>query len=158
MSADKRAATPVRAALKKASALQPRVCDGLGAMKAADKLLLHADIRPTFADSLDLDSAFAVSNPSDHRWDYLLGHRATKQVFAVEPHPVSDGEVKVLVGKRNAAEAQLKDHLREGARVEKWFWLTSGTVPDAGSLKNSAILTQNGIEMPRRTLLAKHLK
>lgn len=148
--------TPVRSALRKDSMLLPLVADGLGALKNAHRDYFDAAIRPTFADSLDLDEAMQFGHEQANRWDYLLGHAPSGNVVAVEPHSAKQDEITTVINKRVAAREQLKGHLRDGARVVKWLWVASGKVHFANTEKARLRLDQNGIEFVTR-VTAKHL-
>lgn len=83
--------TPVRSALVETSELFHSVADGLGALSAAHRDLFDREVRASFADSLDLDEAMKRGREEENRWDYLLGHEASGEVVAVEPHSAKDG-------------------------------------------------------------------
>lgn len=149
--------TPVRAALLPSSPLQGLVKEGLGAVGTAHRNYLHADVRGDFADSLELDEAMKAKHPSDPRWDYLLGHAPSAKVVALEPHSAKDEEVDVVIRKRKAALEQLRDHLENGARVDRWLWMASGKVKFAALEKTRRLLDQNGIQFVANQVLPKHL-
>ena len=110
------AKTPVRVALVVNSSLRPLVVDGLGAIKAAHRDHFEVAIRPTFADSLDLDEALKQGHEQENRWDYLLGHSPSGDVVAVEPHSAKQDQITTVIKKRSAAREQLKGHMRDGVR------------------------------------------
>ncbi len=149
--------TPVRCALRENSALQSSVVDGLGAVKAKDTNCFDVNIRADFADSLDADEAMRPGRDRENRWDYLLGHAPSGEVVAVEPHTAKEDEIKVVISKRAAAREQLKEHLRDGARISKWLWVTEKKVRFANTEKGKLRLDQNGIEFVGTKVMAKHL-
>jgi hypothetical protein len=149
--------TPVRRALREDSPLQPRVVDGLGAVESTHRDCFDNGIRDQFADSLDADKAFAEGHENENRWDYLLGHKPSTEVIAVEPHSAKQDEVSTVIRKRKAAHEQLRLHLRNGAKISKWLWVASGKVHFADTEKTTRILDQNGIEFVGKTVKAKHL-
>lgn len=149
--------TPLRRALLKDSSLLPLVADGLSAVKAAHKDYLDNAIRPSFADSLDLDEAVKKGHEQENRWDYLLGHEPSGTVVAVEPHSAKEDEITTLIKKRTAALEHLRGHLRDGARVTKWLWVASGKVHFADTEKARRRLDQNGIEFVGTKVAIKHL-
>lgn len=112
----KKKETPVCAALESTSRLRPEVRVGLGAVKVAHRNYLANDVRTAFGDSLDLDAAFQSEYPGENRWDYLLGHTATKEVIGVEPHSAKQDEISTVIRKRAAAKQQLYRHLKPGKR------------------------------------------
>ncbi len=114
-------------------------------------------IRPTFADSLELDEAVRVGRERENRWDYLMGHSPSGEVIAVEPHSAKQDEITTVIRKRAAALEHLAEHLREGARVSKWLWVASGRVHFAATEKAKLRLDQNGIEFVGTRVTAKHL-
>lgn len=149
--------TPVRAALTDASPLQAKVCDGMGAVKKEERGLFADDARRAFADSLDLDEAVRPGHGGENRWDYLLGHEASGEVIAVEPHSAKQDEVRAVIRKRAAAKEQLRPHLREGARITRWLWVASGAVHFANTERTRLALDQHGIEFVGKRVTSKHL-
>lgn len=120
--------TPIRDALLKSSVLQSRVDDGLGALKKEHKNLIEPAIRARFADSIDIDAAFREAHPSENRWDYLLGDGTGKRVVALEPHSAKSDEVSTVIAKKQQAVVHLREHLKPGRGVARWFWVASGSV------------------------------
>jgi len=149
--------TPVRAALRLDSPLRPRVKDGLGAVTNAHRIYFHETVRASFADSLDIDDALREGREQENRWDYLLGHGPTKQVFGVEPHSAANSEISTVINKRLAARRQLQDHLCDGKVVVKWLWVASGKVYLMPMEKAILRLAQNGIEFVGKTIMHKHI-
>lgn len=149
--------TPVKHALLKNSQFLPLVADGLGAVKNAHRNYFDSAIRDTFGDSLNLDEALEKGHEQENRWDYLLGHTPSGQIVAVEPHSAKQDEISTVIRKRTAAIEQLKDHLRDGARVSKWLWVASKKVHFANTENVKLRLDQNGIEFVGTQIKAKHL-
>ena len=87
----------------------------------------------------------------------MLGHEPSGELVAVEPHSAKQDEITTVIKKRSAAREQLKDHLREGARVTKWLWVASGKVHFADTEKVRRLLDQNGIEFVGTKVAMKHL-
>jgi len=130
---------------------------GLSALRKADRALIDHDVRQTFAESLDLDSALRARHPQDRRWDYLLGHAPSTSMVGLEPHSAKQDEISAVIAKRRAALAYLRDHLRPGKRVVSWFWVASGRVFFADTEKARRRLDQAGIKFVGTRLLEKHL-
>ncbi len=149
--------TPLRAALRSNSHLLPQVADGIAALRKEHRALLEEDLKPDLADSLDLDAGLHPAHPEENRWDYLLGHGPSAEVVALESHTATDGEVAVLIAKRDAARRQLRAHLRDGAGPSTWIWITEGRVGFAPTEKARRRLDQAGITFAGRKVLAKHL-
>lgn len=149
--------TPIRMALRTDSSLRASVVDGIGALKNADRRYLASEVRATFADSLDIDTALQEGNPQAHRWDYLLGHLPSRTVIGIEPHSAKEDQVSRIIQKQKAARTQLAKHLRPGERVVEWLWVASGTVQFADTEKTRLRLDQSGIRFVGRQVLAKHL-
>lgn len=149
--------TPIRKALTRESELVPKVVDGISALKNADRTHIDEAVRNAFADSLDLDTALQEAHPQENRWDYLLGHSASGELVALEPHSAKEDEITTVIKKRKAAKQQLADHLEPSARVSKWLWVASGKVHFADTEKARRRLDQNGIEFIGSTVRAKHL-
>lgn len=151
-----KASTPVRNALNPKSSLLSHVRDGLGAVEKGHHGYIDESLRPTFADSLNLDEAMRVGHEQENRWDYLLGHDQAV-VIALEPHSAKDDEVSTVIAKRKAAREQLQPHLKPSAQIAAWFWVASGKVHFADTEKSRRRLDENGIQFVGARLLMKHV-
>lgn len=150
--------TPIRLRLVAGSALGPLVKNGLQAVERGHvRDLIEDTARTSFEDSLDLDAALQEEYPEDARWDYLLGHAASGNVVALEPHSAKNDQISAVVQKRKAARAQLRDHMKDGSTISHWYWVASGRVDFAPTEKAIRVLEQNGITFVGRKLLPKHL-
>lgn len=129
----------------------------MGAVKNADREHFDQEIRAALEDSLDLDKALQHGHEGENRWDYLLGHKPSSEVVAVEPHSAKQDEISTVIKKRTDAREQLKPHLRDGTRIAKWLWVASGKVHFANTEKARLRLDQNGIEFVGKKVMAKHL-
>jgi hypothetical protein len=139
-----------------ASDLLASVCPGLQAVTQEHKSRIDDDCRDQFSESLDLDQALLAAHPSEHRWDYL-GHSKGRQLIAVETHTAADGEVSVLVKKRDRARIQLRSHLKPSAQIAKWLWIASGRHQILDRERAGRLLAQHGITYVGQRLSAKHL-
>jgi hypothetical protein len=144
--------------LRSDSTLLPSVKEDLGALTDADRGFLDEEVRPTFADSLDLDGALRSDHPTSSRWDYLLGHVPGHALVGMEVHTASTGEVSVLIDKKRAALDQLRPHLRAGRSVDHWLWVAAGSVKILDLDKARQRLDQHGITFVGKKVLAKHLR
>jgi hypothetical protein len=149
--------TPIRLALADGSFLVAQVQDGLGAMEAKDRGFIDERVRAAFADSLYLDKAMEDEFPRENKWDYLLGHAGSRKMVGLEPHSAKSDQISTVIAKKKAAQAQLRPHLRQGARVDRWLWVASGKVHFANTEKARFRLDQNGITFVGTKVLAKHL-
>lgn len=127
-------------------------------MKRPDRALVDPAVRTRFVDGLDTDEVMRAERPNDHRWDYVLGDGESDQLVGIEPHPAESGEVSVVIAKKRATRAWLRDHLKTGVQVERWLWVTAGkqTFPAGG--RTNLRLAQAGIQFAGRRIGAKHLK
>lgn len=157
MAARTRMRTPIRHALRDNSTLHRIIEDGIGAVIGSHRNYLALTIRGAFGDSLNLDAAFRRARPNENRWDYLLGHTASKLVVGIEPHSAKDDEITTVINKRSAAMRQLAGHFKHGAKVSKWIWVASRTVRFADTEIARRRLDQNGIAFAGAQVLAKHL-
>src|SRR5262249_26038202 len=101
------ATVTLRLSLLAGSPLVGVVRDGLGAMLSSDRSLIHATERAKVGDSLDLDTATKDLFPSENRWDYVLSLPATERLVGLEPHTAGDHEVRVVIRKKQNAQAFL---------------------------------------------------
>lgn len=139
-------------ALQPASNLHASVEPGLGAMKSVDRNLIAPSERQKIGDSLDLDAATAAEMPQDHRWDYLLSVTTARKLIAVEPHTATNGEVKVLIKKKQNALAYLRNHLQPPHEIVEWYWVTHGRTGFSRMDRQVRALSQNGISFSGRSL------
>jgi len=153
-----KSSTPVRAALVPASSLHEHVKDGLGAVEDGHRKYIDEPVRAEFRDSLELDEAMREGRESENRWDYLLGHGPSGAIVALEPHSAKEDEIGRIIEKQRAAKAQLRGHLRDGARIEAWFWVASKKVHFANTEKARLRLDQRGIQFVGTRVLGKHLQ
>lgn len=114
------------------SVLRSQVKRGLQSIERRHADLIDTGARQAIADSLDLDAALASDHPDEPRWDYLLGHRSTRKVLAMETHSAHDDQVTAVIAKRRHAIRQLEPHLLRGIRVDAWYWIASGNVSFSG--------------------------
>jgi hypothetical protein len=150
-------ATPIRSALRPESHLLPLVVNGLGALARNHRALFVGESGRDFADSLEIDKNLKEGRDQENRWDYLVGHGPTGLLIAVEPHSAKTAEVSTLLRKKEAAKRQLRGHLREGVRIEKWLWVTDKRVRFANTENVRIKLDMSGITFVGRAIHAKDL-
>lgn len=151
----KRGAAPppvLQQALREGSQLVAGITPGLRAMgKYSDRVQVNT---VSVTDSLELDEATRLVQPQAHRWDYLLGVTKPKKtgegggdvVIGVEVHSATDGEVSVVIKKKESARAVLAAELRPGATVSRWCWIASGNVRFSPNSKYRRQLAEKRIE------------
>jgi hypothetical protein len=139
------------------SELRHAVKPGIQAVRGADSSRIANDTRRLFDDSLDLDTATRPAHKNDHRWDYLLGHKETGHVVALEVHPAETAEVTRVIAKRTASSAHLQAHLESGETVAAWYWVASGRIAFVPLDKVRQRLSEHGIEFVGSRLEAKRL-
>lgn len=147
--------TVVIEALLPDSELREAVRDGMQAVASCHRDCFDTHVRAQFSDGLDLEAAFRTKHPNDSRWDYLLGHRPSGHLVAVEPHAYRDGDVAAVIAKRRWALAALATELAEDRRVSTWLWVATGRAI-APTEQLARRLDQNGICRVSR-VLEKHL-
>lgn len=148
----------VRAGLRPGSSLHPRVSKGIGALERAHREKIAADVRDTFADSVEIDEGLRPGHEQEHRWDYLLGHGPSRQIVGMECHTAGTSEISVVIEKLRRAKEQLRPHLRDGVRVTRWYWVASGRVDFVPSVEKASLrLAQAGVSFVGRSLRAKDL-
>lgn len=149
--------TPIRRALDAKSPLRAHVKDGLRALKKEHVAFVDDKLRRSFSDSLDIDETLREGRERENRWDYLLGHDATAQIFGLEPHTANNHEVTTVIKKRERALEQLRGHLKPDTRVTAWFWVAAGKVDFLPMSKAMRRLASNGIQFVDKMLLQNHL-
>ena len=150
--------TPIRAALRSDSSLCGHVQVGLDALLDGHRReCFEPTTKLSFADSLDIDEGLKSGHEQENRWDYLLGHKTSGKLVAVETHAAKSGEIGKVIDKRRAAIVQLRGHLRDGLSVAKWLWVASGKVQFAPIEKARFKLSEEGIEFVGKRISLKHL-
>lgn len=139
-------------ALKPSSPLLRLVLTGLGAVLPADCKLIAIGERGKVGDSIDLDSATRTAQPNAHRWDYILSIPSRGKLIGLEPHSASDGEVKVVIKKKQNAQTYLRTQLHGNYSVAEWYWVTRGSVGFSRMSKSVRALSANGIGFSGRLL------
>jgi hypothetical protein len=129
----------------------------LGAIERRHRACFEDAVAAAVADSLDLDAALTAGHEEENRWDYLLGHRPSAKVVAVEPHSAKSDQVSAVIKKKAAACVQLAGHLRAGARVAAWFWVATGKVYFADTEKTRRRLDAEGILFVGARVAERHL-
>ena len=125
-------------------------------MKEKDRDFIEIRLRSEFADSLNLDAALEAELTTANRWDYLLGHRPSQKVVALEPHSGKSDEVSVVIAKHEAARQQLQAHLQPQATIVDWLWVSPQVrFADTESVRRR--LDQRGIRFVGTRVLRKHL-
>lgn len=157
MSKNRKASTPVRKGLKTDSVLQNSVENGLGAIESKDKNCFDRSIRTSFLDSLNLDKAMVDQYNQSNRWDYLLGLAQSGKIIGVEPHSGRDDEVAVVIRKKEQALLQIRDHLKNGVKIDKWIWVSSGRSKFPRFDKVTLQLSQKGIKYVGRAIRLEDL-
>lgn len=142
----------VAMALRSGSSIATAVLTGMTALGKSDRKLIHESIRPEIGDGINLDEATRIAFPNQNRWDYVLSVPNRKLLIGVEPHSANDGELSVVIKKRNNAVDFLADQLKPGERVARWYWVTRGKVNFSNTEKARRALDQNGIRFVGRML------
>jgi hypothetical protein len=141
-------------ALISGSSLHDQIVTGIGSVKKSDRKLIDPSVRPLFGDGVDLDAATAAEFPQAHRWDYVLSIPSKDKLIGIEPHSASDGEVRVVIKKKQNAQGFLRSHLKPKHSVAEWHWVTRGKVGFSRMDPVVRALNQNGIRFAGRSLRA----
>lgn len=125
---------------------------GMAAFANADVRLIAEDQRTRIGDSLDLDAASKDEDPESNRWDYIVSIPDLAEFIGIEPHSAKDSEISVVIAKRKHATEYLRNHLEDGYRIIRWFWVSHGTVSFSKMDRARRRLDQNGIAFAGRML------
>lgn len=148
----------LRTVLLPGSWLQSLVQAGIDAVHGKDREAIDVDIRKSFVESLDLDTALKQQYPNGPRWDYLLAYRPCNKVIGMEVHPASkEADADVVIKKKQAAEQQLVGHLVSGQKIDDWYWVASGQGEVLRHEKRGRRLDQHGILFVGRRLCEKYV-
>lgn len=101
--------------------LAPCAHAGVGALSAAHSALIVG--RNNVACSINLDACRQSADPHGSRWDYLLVvGQGTGPVVGMEVHHAVSAEVSVMIKKKNAAMALLRQECPT-LTVQSWNWI-----------------------------------
>jgi hypothetical protein len=142
----------LRIALNDGSPLRKHLKGGMAAFAPAHHRLVADGERSRVGDSLDLDAATRDEFPEAHRWDYILSVPDLSEIIGIEPHVAKDSEVSVVIAKKRHAAECLRNHLRGGYRVTRWFWVSPSTVGFSRMDRARRRLDQEGIAFAGRIL------
>ena len=138
----------LEAALLPTSSLIDSIETGLQAVAAVDRARITADPPRYVSDSLALDDRPG----STGEWDYLLGIADSERpVLGVEVHPATNGEVSVVITKKQRSVAVLQSHMMV-ADIRRWIWIASGKDTVARGSTEWRRLIQAGIDLVGRQL------
>ena len=124
----------------------------MGAFAKKDFKLIAEDERRRIGDSLDPDAATEDEDPEANRWDYIVSIPDLEELVGIEPHSAKDSEISVVIAKKNHATQYLRDHLQNGCRIKRLFWVSHGTVSFSKMDRARRRLDQNGIAFAGRLI------
>ena len=101
---------------------------------------------------LNLDARMSAAGHPGKKWDYLISVSDSRRVVAIEPHTATDSDIKDVIQKRRDALAFLKSHLRPGATVHHWLWVSHGPCDFSRTERAKRQLDQEGIEYVGRLI------
>lgn len=142
----------LKSAFQETSHLRAHIETGLHALSQRDVRLVAESERSKVGDSIDLDAATRAEFPEAHRWDYVISLPASSQLVGIEPHAARESEISVVVAKKRHALEYLKNHLRAGYSIAKWFWVSHKSVHFSRMEPAQRRLNQNGITFVGRNL------
>lgn len=74
-----------------------------------------------------------------------------------EPHSARDAEIRTVIEKPRHAIQQLQEHLHEGRRIARWYWVASGRIDFLAIETARRRPDGEGITFVVRQLQQKHL-
>lgn len=83
-------------------------------MIAADRDRVSDEVKRDVLETLALDAARAAAEPRAARWDYVLGFEGPLGLVGVEVHPATEGEVDLVIRKKEWAKACLAREMTGG--------------------------------------------
>lgn len=106
-------------------------CEGLRALRKADRQHVSAEDPKRLRGSVDVDRAVKDKYANASRWDYAVGHQVSNQgremVYWIEIHPAKDAEVKVVISKLEWLKHWLREKAPElNVMYREFIWLSSG--------------------------------
>ncbi len=112
-------------AVEKTEDVHGAFCDGLRAIKNADRPKFDLADTRQIGGSVDIDSATKVLYPLNNRWDYAIEYK--NETYFAEVHPAATSEVDTVIKKLDWLKAWLKDKAPEinkiKAKESPYIWL-----------------------------------
>lgn len=107
---------------------RPQCKPGLQALESNHKSQLRIP-EGRFVASIDVDKAMKEAEPNSNRWDYLVEY--LNKVFAIEVHPCTEGEAKLIEKKAEWIRAWISKQpsLKKVVHTPKLavcYWISSG--------------------------------
>jgi hypothetical protein len=138
-------------AVQSTPGLEEAGCNGLQAMKAADREHVKAQTTRRLKGSVDVDCAMREAHPNANRWDYGVGHAPTnvegEVVYWIEIHPATDGEIKFVLAKLQWLKGWLKGSAPNlSAMLRRYIWVSSGKTSFTLSAPQRKQLALQGLE------------
>jgi len=146
-----------RKAVSKTPLLEQAYRPGLQALRAEDRPHIEAEDTRSLTGSVDIDSAYARSDPSGNRWDFGIGYqhanRPNEVVYWVELHTASDSEVNVVIRKALWLQAWLRGPGVLLAEFERDIvWVSSGATHLTPTAMQKKQMAQAGLRQMGSTL------
>lgn len=119
-----------RNAVLKSPNLSKTFCQGLQALERVHREQTTCENTRRLSGSVNIDAALKHVAPQDNRWDYAIGFRcrgSSEQVYWVEFHPATHGEIKSVMAKAIWLNGWLK---KDGKLLAKFsnrrLWVSTG--------------------------------
>ncbi len=141
----------LQVAIDRIPALAGRSEPGLQALGSNSQYVSPGDTRLCHR-SLDVDAALAAQQPQANRWDYAIEYGGN--LYFLEVHPASTGEVTVLLAKLRWLKNWLSgagapvDALPKG--TASFRWAATGTIAILRGSQQARQLAQSGLKGPEK--------
>lgn len=127
---------------------------GLQALDAPDRVRIACAKPRRLRGSVNVDRSLQPHRPNDNRWDYAICYeRDAEEIFWVEVHPASDGDVAVVQRKFEWLRAWLSADGRPLDGFPRQFiWVSSGKTTFTQGSPAIRKLALKGLRAVGRTL------
>jgi hypothetical protein len=145
-----------RRAVGLSAAIRDHLCDGLQALKPADRKRVRVNQPRRLCGSVDLDGTTKAAAPDASRWDYVIGLKtngASDHVVWMEVHPASSTHISEVLAKLHWLRTWIQAEAQDLAALPAAFvWVASGEVKLLSGGSHRRRLAEQGLRFAGRTL------
>ena len=153
--ANSKAVNNFKRAVERTEEVKNGYCQGLQALKKADRSKVSCSDTAKLDGSLDIDTNVKARYPHSDRWDYAISYSG--KICYCEVHPAETSEVTKMIGKLAWLKQWLKDKAPDikalPAFSPKYVWLSSGRVNVLPTSREAKRISSSGISLTSRLTL-----
>ena len=150
--ANSKAVNKFKEAVESTADVKDGYCQGLKALKKADRSKVRCSDTKKLDGSLDIDTMVKTLYPDSERWDYAISYSG--KICYCEVHPAETSEVAKMIGKLEWLKQWLKDKAPNinslPTYTPKYVWVSSGRVNILPTSREAKRISGSGIVLASR--------